>query len=158
MRAAGVVKQVLTFARGVEGERLSIQPGQLVKEMEGIIAETFPRLIHFDSRIQGDLPLIDGDPYGTTAGNDVTPAALTSIIASCAVLPCVTTANVPEIGFHATPFASYEPAFAAMGTSAPNAPFASINFPERPGSAPVVIRYQTHRNFWFTASNASSGT
>ena len=60
-RAAGVVKQVLTFARGIEGERLPLQPRQLIREMEKIIAETFPRLVRLESRLPGDLSLIEGD-------------------------------------------------------------------------------------------------
>jgi signal transduction histidine kinase len=60
-RAAGVVKQVLTFARGVEGERLPLQPKDLLREMETIIAETFPRLIAVERHIPSDLPLIEGD-------------------------------------------------------------------------------------------------
>jgi len=60
-RAGSVVKQVLTFARGIEGERLPLAPNQLVREMEKIITETFPRSIHLESRIPADLPLIEGD-------------------------------------------------------------------------------------------------
>jgi two-component system NtrC family sensor kinase len=60
-RAASVVKQVLTFARGIEGERLPMVPKELVREMEKIVGETFPRLIHLESRIPDDLSLIEGD-------------------------------------------------------------------------------------------------
>jgi two-component system NtrC family sensor kinase len=60
-RAARVVKQVLTFARGIEGERLPLQPRQLVHEIEKIIGETFPRLIHLTSDVPADLSLIEGD-------------------------------------------------------------------------------------------------
>jgi nitrogen-specific signal transduction histidine kinase/ActR/RegA family two-component response regulator len=60
-RAASVVKQVLTFARGIEGERLPLQPKHLVREMEKIVAETFPRLIRLESRLPSDLSLIEGD-------------------------------------------------------------------------------------------------
>jgi len=61
-RAAGVVKQVLTFARGIEGQRIAIQPRQIVHEMEKMIVETFPRQIILERRIKNDLPLIEGDP------------------------------------------------------------------------------------------------
>jgi len=50
-RAATMVKQVLTFAHGIEGERLPLQPRQMVRHMEKIIAKTFPPRIHLDSRI-----------------------------------------------------------------------------------------------------------
>jgi CheY-like chemotaxis protein len=57
-----VVKQVLTFARGLEGERLPLQPKQLIREIEKIVAETFPRDVELVSRIPVDLSLIEGDP------------------------------------------------------------------------------------------------
>jgi len=60
-RAAGVVRQVLTFARGIDGERLPLQPRELLRETEKIINETFPRLIHLERRVPTDLPLIEGD-------------------------------------------------------------------------------------------------
>ena len=51
-RAAGVVKQVLTFARGVEGEHVLLQPRHLLREIVNVASETFPRNI----RIKCDLP------------------------------------------------------------------------------------------------------
>ena len=36
-----VVKQVLTFARGVEGERVTINPSHLVEEIMDIAKKTF---------------------------------------------------------------------------------------------------------------------
>ncbi len=61
-RAAGVVKQVLTFARGIDGERIPMQPKQIVREMEKMILETFPRTIALERHIKNELPLIEGDP------------------------------------------------------------------------------------------------
>jgi len=60
-RAASMVKQVLTFARGVEGERLPLEPKYLIREIEKIVAGTFPRQIKLETRIAADLPLIKGD-------------------------------------------------------------------------------------------------
>jgi two-component system, NtrC family, sensor kinase len=60
-RAAGVVKQVLTFARGIEGKRLPIAPKELIREMEKIVSETFPRLIGLKYIVPSNLPLIEGD-------------------------------------------------------------------------------------------------
>jgi PAS domain S-box-containing protein len=44
-RCADMVKQLLTFARGAEGERLLLQPKHLLSEMEKIIKGTFPKNI-----------------------------------------------------------------------------------------------------------------
>ena len=61
-RGAQIVKQVLTFARGVEGERVLIDPAHLVKEMAHIAQETFPRSIRISTRYPDDLWPIEGDP------------------------------------------------------------------------------------------------
>src|SRR2546430_2520694 len=42
-RGAGIVKQVLTFARGIEGERVLINPGPLLDEIIDIARKTFPK-------------------------------------------------------------------------------------------------------------------
>ena len=44
-RGADMVKQVLLFARGVEGERALIAPAQLVNELRKIAVDTFPKSI-----------------------------------------------------------------------------------------------------------------
>jgi PAS domain S-box-containing protein len=48
-RGADVVRQVLSFARGLEGQRMEVQPKQLLKDLENIIRSTFPKNIrlHF---------------------------------------------------------------------------------------------------------------
>ncbi|MFA6288270.1 MAG: PAS domain S-box protein [Opitutaceae bacterium] len=61
-RGAGIVRQVLTFARGVDGERMSLRPEHLVKEVRNLLAETLPRHIEIVMAIDRDLPAIIGDP------------------------------------------------------------------------------------------------
>ncbi len=51
-RGANIVQQVLTFARGVEVQRVLVQLRHLVKEVAKIAEETFPR----DIRVQANLP------------------------------------------------------------------------------------------------------
>ena len=60
-RGADVVRQVLTFARGVEGERVLLQTGHLVREMEKIARETFPRAITVRNCAPHDLWPVTGD-------------------------------------------------------------------------------------------------
>ena len=60
-RAAAVVKQVLTFARGVEGERVLLQPRHLLREILNIITETFPRNIRIRCDLPRDLGTVKGD-------------------------------------------------------------------------------------------------
>jgi PAS domain S-box-containing protein len=61
-RGATIVKQVLTFARGVEGKRVLIKPNHLIEEMMDIARRTFPKSIEIDSRYSQDLWSIEGDP------------------------------------------------------------------------------------------------
>ncbi|GEM_PF-6927340 len=60
-RGAEMVKQVLTFARGVEGERMTLQPKHLIKEMQSIVTETFPKNIEIHTRVPQDILTISGD-------------------------------------------------------------------------------------------------
>ena len=61
-RGTDIVKQVLTFARGAEGERSIIQPKHLVREIEKIARETFPKSIHLSQSTAKDLWTVNGDP------------------------------------------------------------------------------------------------
>jgi PAS domain S-box-containing protein len=60
-RGAAIVRQVLTFARGVEGERVPLQPRHLLSEMERLAAETFPKGIRVESDVAADLWPVQGD-------------------------------------------------------------------------------------------------
>jgi two-component system cell cycle sensor histidine kinase/response regulator CckA len=61
-RGADIVRQVLSFARGVEGERLEIQLNHLLKDLEDIIADTFPKDIRLQFSHPNDTWTILGDP------------------------------------------------------------------------------------------------
>lgn len=61
-RGADMVRQVLTFARGVEGQRLEVQVGHLLKEIEKFANETFFKNIEVRSDIPSDLWVVQGDP------------------------------------------------------------------------------------------------
>ena len=60
-RGAGIVKQVLTFARGVEGERVLLQLKHLVSELAKVMAQTFPRNIDIQTNFPPDLWPVMGD-------------------------------------------------------------------------------------------------
>ena len=61
-RGAGIVRQVLTFARGVDGERMPLQPQHVVKEVRNLLQETLPRNIEIVLDLAADLPPLLGDP------------------------------------------------------------------------------------------------
>ena len=60
-RAADMVRQLLTFAKGAEGERVSLQPGHLVKEIQKIMTGSFPKNIQLIVKYDSKLPTVLGD-------------------------------------------------------------------------------------------------
>jgi two-component system cell cycle sensor histidine kinase/response regulator CckA len=60
-RGADIVKQVLTFARGIGGQRALLQPRHLIKEIVKIAEETFPRDIGVRSNVARNLWTVTGD-------------------------------------------------------------------------------------------------
>lgn len=60
-RGAALVKQVLSFARGVEGKRTILQVRHVLSEIQHIVKETFPKSIDFYTNIASDLWSISGD-------------------------------------------------------------------------------------------------
>jgi len=61
-RGADIVRQVLSFARGLEGERIEIQPKHLLKDLQNIIKDTFPKDIRLQFHVPNDIWTILGDP------------------------------------------------------------------------------------------------
>jgi PAS domain S-box-containing protein len=61
-RGADIIRQVLTFARGLEGQRIEVQPRQLLVDVENIIRDTFPKDIRLQFVVADDVWTILGDP------------------------------------------------------------------------------------------------
>lgn len=60
-RGAELVKQVLSFARGVEGEQTVLQTKHLIREIQQVARETFPKSIEVWTEIPEDLWTVTGD-------------------------------------------------------------------------------------------------
>lgn len=60
-RGASLIKQLLSFARGIEGKRTLIQVKYLITEIEQIIRETFPKSIKLNLNIPSNLNYVCGD-------------------------------------------------------------------------------------------------
>ncbi|MFZ3166858.1 MAG: PAS domain S-box protein [Candidatus Methanoperedens sp.] len=60
-RSADLIKQVLSFSRGIEGERTPLEAKHLITEIEKVAKETFPRNIEIRTDIHKDLLTISGD-------------------------------------------------------------------------------------------------
>jgi two-component system cell cycle sensor histidine kinase/response regulator CckA len=61
-RGADIVRQVLSFARGIEGQRIEVQPKHLVDDLEKIVKDTFPKDIRLRFSIGKNPWTILGDP------------------------------------------------------------------------------------------------
>jgi PAS domain S-box-containing protein len=61
-RGTNLVKQVLSFARGVEGAQVTIHLSHLSREIQDFVQSTFPKNIHFDASVPKDTWLVQGDP------------------------------------------------------------------------------------------------
>jgi PAS domain S-box-containing protein len=61
-RGADMVKQVLSFARGVVGEKVDVQLGHLIAEIAKIVNETFLQHIHVHADVPAGLWVVRGDP------------------------------------------------------------------------------------------------
>jgi PAS domain S-box-containing protein len=62
LRGSNLVKQVLAFARGVEGARVALDVRGIVHELESIIQNTFPKHLTITTRLPEEPLIIKGDP------------------------------------------------------------------------------------------------
>ena len=60
-RGSALVKQILTFARGLEGDRGTVQIRHLIAEIKQIIEETFPKVIELEISAPQNLWTVNGD-------------------------------------------------------------------------------------------------
>ena len=61
-RGAELIKQVLTFARGMAGERITVQLKHIVKDLAAVLKETFPKSIAIKFEVEPELWTISADP------------------------------------------------------------------------------------------------
>src|SRR3954470_2011207 len=61
-RGADMVRQVLSFARGLEGQRTLLSPSQLITEVQRIARDTFPKFISIQASAPEDSWSLLGDP------------------------------------------------------------------------------------------------
>ncbi|OFW44920.1 MAG: hypothetical protein A3J29_18150 [Acidobacteria bacterium RIFCSPLOWO2_12_FULL_67_14b] len=61
-RGAEMVKQVLSFARGMEGRRVEVDVKALVADVERIARDTLSKKIDIQTRVEAGLPALVGDP------------------------------------------------------------------------------------------------
>jgi PAS domain S-box-containing protein len=60
-RGAEMVRQILSFARGVEGQRVIVQLKHLVRDLEKVLRSTLPKSITVETDLPGELWVVQGD-------------------------------------------------------------------------------------------------
>lgn len=60
-RGADMVRQLLTFAKGVDGKREALQPAHIVTELENLMKGSFPKNIDVQMQCEPGLPMVLGD-------------------------------------------------------------------------------------------------
>ena len=61
-RGSELIKQVLTFARGMQGERIPVQLKHVLKDMISVLKETLSRAITITFDISNDIWTVLADP------------------------------------------------------------------------------------------------
>ena len=61
-RGADIIKQVLTFARGADGDRILLQPIYLLEEVSKIASQTFPKSIALRTCYEENIRSLEADP------------------------------------------------------------------------------------------------
>lgn len=61
-RGADLVKQVLTFARGMTGERIQVQLKHVIKDLVSVLSETLPKSITLKYELEPEMWTISADP------------------------------------------------------------------------------------------------
>jgi PAS domain S-box-containing protein len=60
-RGADIIKQVLTFGRGADGDRILLQPIYLLEEVSKIASQTFPKSIALRTYYEENIHLLEAD-------------------------------------------------------------------------------------------------
>ncbi len=104
-RGADMVRQLLTFAKGAEGERVSVFPEQVVRELERLMKGSFPKNIQLLVQIDKNLPTVVGDPTQLhqvllnlcVNARDAMPSGGTlSVVAQAVELDAVYARSIPD--------------------------------------------------------------
>lgn len=61
-RGTHMVRQLLTFARGAEGERVAVCPTHVVRELERLMSGSFPKNIQLQIDLREEQTAVVGDP------------------------------------------------------------------------------------------------
>lgn len=123
-RGADIVRQVLSFARGLDGARIEVKPKHVLDEIENIIRDTFPKNIQLHFSVPNDSWSVLGDPTQVhqillnlcVNARDAMPAGgdLTIVVSNC-----VLDDQYSAMNLHAKPGRYVQIAVTDSGTGIP---------------------------------------
>ena len=61
-RGASMIRQILAFARGTAGDKMAMQVGHLLKDINRMMKDTFPPNVRTELRLDEKLSLVRGEP------------------------------------------------------------------------------------------------
>jgi two-component system cell cycle sensor histidine kinase/response regulator CckA len=61
-RGADLIRQILTFARGVQGEQIPVQMRHIIRDTREVVLQTMPKAVEIEADIPNDLWTVTGDP------------------------------------------------------------------------------------------------
>jgi PAS domain S-box-containing protein len=144
-RGADIVRQVLSFARGMDGQRVEVQAGHLLKDIASIIRDTFPKNIRLEFSAAPDMWTVLGDP-----------TQLHQILLNL----CVNARDAMPDGGRLTVSAcncEVDPQYAAMDPQAKAGPYVMISVADTGMGIPRAIIDKIFEPF-FTTKDVSKGT
>jgi signal transduction histidine kinase/CheY-like chemotaxis protein len=144
-RGAELVKQVLSFARGVEGQRVIVNTLHLVQELMKVMRETFPKPIEIDFDAPRDLWMVTGDP-----------TQMHQVILNL----CVNARDAMPQGGKLTlelENARFDETYAAMNPDSRSGPYVMIRVVDTGSGIPAEIRERIFEPF-FTTKEFGKGT
>jgi CheY-like chemotaxis protein len=144
-RGADMVRQVLSFARGVEGKRMELQIRHLVKEMEQIANDTFLKHIHVRTAIPSDLWTVLGDP------TQIHQVLLNLCVNARDAMPNGGTLSITAENV------TLDPQYAGMNADARPGPYVAIQVEDTGTGMPAAIVDKIFEPF-FTTKEVGKGT
>ncbi|MEN9576156.1 MAG: hypothetical protein RL514_4011 [Verrucomicrobiota bacterium] len=144
-RGSDIVRQLLAFGRGIEGERVVVQLRHVIKEMVKIARETFPKNLTLTTTVADKLWPIMGDP------TQIHQVLLNLCINARDAMPNGGTLKVTAVNVQ------LDEHYAAQDPEAKQGPFVSIRVSDTGTGIPKEIREKIFEPF-FTTKEVGKGT
>ena len=144
-RGGDIVRQLLSFARGVGGQRIEVEPAGLLRDLESIITNTFPKNIQLNFSASDDVLPILGDP-----------TQIQQVLLNLCVNGRDAMANGGNLTINVENFVPSE-RFIAMYKEATRGPYVTIKVSDTGTGIPASLREEIFKPF-FTTKDLNKGT